>query len=261
MSPTVYLVSGANRGLGFALVESLASRPNTVIFAGARDPSKATALEELSKAHPGVFHIVKLESTSRSDAEKAAAAIIEAYGKVDVVIANAGISNNNDPVATISLDVVREHYEVNALGPLILFQATHALLSKSDTGAPKFVLISSVAGSKTLNLPYPLTPYGSSKAAANFFLGSELFFSYSDELTFEPIFLVMHNEHKDLIILATQPGLIPTDMGINGAKSLGIDECPDSIEEGVVGILKVIDEAKREDKVIFKSYTGEIIPW
>jgi NAD(P)-dependent dehydrogenase (short-subunit alcohol dehydrogenase family) len=59
--------------------------------------------------------------------------------------------------------------QVNVNGTLILFQATYPLL-KGSTSSPKFIAVSSIAGSITLgpSIPLKATPYGASKAALNF---------------------------------------------------------------------------------------------
>ncbi|KAI5474262.1 short-chain dehydrogenase/reductase SDR family protein [Pseudohyphozyma bogoriensis] len=244
-SPTVYLVSGATRGLGLGFVTALSLRPNTIVYAGARDPFSATKLQELADAHPGVVKIVKLESALAEDAKAAAAVIEKEHGKLDVVIANAGIGKDSSPVADVLLDALDEHLRVNTKGPLVLFQATHSLLFKSDSGKPKFVLISSAGGSIGLSFDMRLAAYGTSKAAANFLLA------------------MMHNEHKDLIALAIEPGPTATDMGKDAAKAHGFG--PDfplgSVEDAVKGVLAVIDNAERGEKAKFLNPMGEELPW
>lgn len=54
-------------------------------------------------------------------------------GGLDVVIANAGIANNWQPVTEIDLSSLNDHYQVNAVGPIILFQALYPLLAKRQT--------------------------------------------------------------------------------------------------------------------------------
>lgn len=111
--PTVYLVSGTSRGIGTSLsppspfhihippkltyptpglgfIHALASRPHTLIFAGARTPSSSPDLQALAGAHPGKVHIVELTAGDAEGDKKAAERIGEVAGRVDVVIANAG---------------------------------------------------------------------------------------------------------------------------------------------------------------------------
>jgi NAD(P)-dependent dehydrogenase (short-subunit alcohol dehydrogenase family) len=106
MSPTVYLVSGANRGIGksciaifasgvdvaisgLGFVKALATRSDTVVFAGARSPSSATELQEFAKQQKNV-HVLKLTSCDEADNQAAAAEIKKVAGALHVVIANAG---------------------------------------------------------------------------------------------------------------------------------------------------------------------------
>jgi norsolorinic acid ketoreductase len=81
-------VSGANRGIGYALAATLAARPNTIVFAGARDPA-AQSLKDLVAKHSNV-HPIKLTSGDVADNAAAAAEIEKIAGHLDVVIANAG---------------------------------------------------------------------------------------------------------------------------------------------------------------------------
>jgi len=84
----VYLISGANRGLGLGLVQHLAPRPNTIIFAGTRNPATSQQLHTLSTTHPNI-HILQLTANSNDDNRAAATAIADMAGRLDVLIANA----------------------------------------------------------------------------------------------------------------------------------------------------------------------------
>ena len=141
---TVYLISGSTRGIGLGLVTDLLKRDNVVVFAGARDLDAASDLKQLQITHKNL-HIVKLSSTSEEDANLAAQQIERTFGRVDVVIANAGIAYSYINPGEVSLSDIREHFEVNTIGPLILYQATRNLLKKSSD--PKFIVISTSAGS------------------------------------------------------------------------------------------------------------------
>ncbi|KAI5479790.1 hypothetical protein MNV49_002602 [Pseudohyphozyma bogoriensis] len=240
-SPTVYLISGANRGIGLGLVSQLVAQPNTVVFAGTRDPSRSDDLVELSKKQDGRLRIVKLSSTSVEDAQAVAGEIEKLYGKVDVVIANAGIAQDASPIAEVSLEALQAHFDVNTKGPLILFQTTNNLLGQSTE--PKFILISSDAGSMGLALPFPLGAYGASKAAANFLLCK------------------MHQEHPTITFLAIQPGFVQSDLGNSGARAWGMAEAPVKIVDSCEGILRRVAEAQREKRVAWRDFEGKEIPW
>ncbi|CAF4034508.1 unnamed protein product [Adineta steineri] len=242
---TIYFISGANRGIGLGFVQALAKRANTLIYAGVRDPSKADELQKLNSLTKNI-HIIKLESISESDAKAAAEKIEKTSGYIDVVIANAGISNYHGPIVTTPIKEIRDHYEVNVAGPVILFQALHALLIKSKSGAPKFVVISSLLGSIGELIPAPRTTYGASKAAINY------------------VTRKIHQEHEEdgIIAFPIHPGLVQTDMGNHYATSVGLDEAPVTVEESVQGQLKVIDEATREKTSgRFWDFEGKELPW
>ncbi|GAA5905241.1 hypothetical protein JCM6882_003724 [Rhodosporidiobolus microsporus] len=243
LKQTVYLVTGANRGIGLGLVKSLSQRSDALIYATARDPKKADALNALA-AERGNIQVVPLEVTSEASTEAAAKAIEEKSGKVDVIIANAGISEEGayGPLLDQPLDAYRRHFEVNALGPVILVKAFVPLLNKSEN--PKFLLVSTGAASFGLAWPAPITPYTVSKAAVNFFA------------------LKVHQEVPNLTILALSPGLVQTDMGLFGANFLGVKDMSITVETSVDGIVKLADVSTRETHGgKFWDHTGEPIPW
>ena len=88
MSKT-WFISGASRGIGFELVKIASSQPNTVVFAGARNPSKSTALQQLASQNSNV-HIIKHEASSATDATAVAQQIAEISGGLDVVYCQRG---------------------------------------------------------------------------------------------------------------------------------------------------------------------------
>ncbi|KAJ6498240.1 hypothetical protein DFH09DRAFT_1495250 [Mycena vulgaris] len=223
---TVYLISGANRGIGYALAASLAARPDTIVFAGSRDPA-AQSLKDLAAKHPNV-HPVKLTSADQADNEAAIAEIQKIAGQLDVIIANAGISKYYGTLPTTPISEFKQHWEVNTLGTVALFQAAHTLLLASPSKTPIFALISSVIGSMGRYTHVQATPYGSSKAAANFLVKA------------------MDAENPALIALAINPGWVATDMGNEGANANGMAQAPVSVEDSVTGIMSRIDGATRE---------------
>jgi NAD(P)-dependent dehydrogenase (short-subunit alcohol dehydrogenase family) len=156
--------------LGFALVQHLVGLDNVIVFAGVRDPVAAMPLNDLAArlTKPGKLHIIKLISADQTTNREAVEEIERIAGRLDVVIANAGIMKDNQFVLGPSLENMQEHFSVNVLGPLALIQATYPLL-KTSTTAPKFVPISSTSGSIALGtqFPIPQTEYGTSKAALN----------------------------------------------------------------------------------------------
>ncbi|KAJ7737493.1 hypothetical protein B0H16DRAFT_1730272 [Mycena metata] len=117
---TVYLISGSNRGIGYGLATLIAAHLDTIVFAGARDPA-AQSLKDLAAKHPNV-HPVKLTSGDQADNEAAIIEIQKTAGRLDVIIANAGIANTMGSVASTPPSAFREHWEVNTLGRAPVFR-------------------------------------------------------------------------------------------------------------------------------------------
>jgi len=234
MSPhTTYLITGANRGLGQALLATYLARPNTTVIAAVRDPSheSAKALSNLPKGEFSKLIVVKIDSASEPDA-LAAVKTLQAEHNItvlDVVIANAGISKIYPIVAEVKAEDLREHFNVNVVGVVLLFQAVLPLLQKSIQ--PKFVALSSSAGSIG-NIEYrnvPNAAYGTSKATLNYVIRKA------------------HFENENLIVFPVDPGWVQTEMGNRAAVMYGFgDKAEISVKQSIDGVSAVIDSATRE---------------
>lgn len=97
-------MTGATRGIGFALVEQLSTRPDTVVYAGTRSLPlpNASQLAQLAAKHPEVVIPIKINSADEADNVAAAEVIKAKYGYVSVVIANAGRSSLS-PIPSLTL--------------------------------------------------------------------------------------------------------------------------------------------------------------
>jgi len=112
------------------------------------------------------------------------------YGidKLDVVIANAGIGKHWGTALSTPEEEFVDHFQINTIGPLILFQATWPLLDR--VAAPKFVVMTSQIGTigGMEHVPLPAIAYGVSKAAVNF------------------VARKIHFEHEKLLVVPIHPG-------------------------------------------------------
>jgi len=228
MAPTnskVYLISGSNRGIGFGLVEQLLTRKDAIVYAGCRDPIKADKLTALQNTNKNL-RIVKLVSADLESNKAAITQIEKEAGKLNVVIANAGIAGEFGPIAKQSIKNFQETYEVNTIGPLMLFQSASHLLDKNENSI--FAVVSSGIGSIGAALPYQAGGYGSSKAAVNW------------------VTRQIALEHKDIIAFCLHPGWVETDMGNAGAAGAGLKSAPHTIKECTDGILGLVDGATKE---------------
>lgn len=166
-----YLVTGAARGIGFGLVETLVQRPGVTVVAAIRDITKKEGVESVNaKAAKGSKVVaVQIRAGDPDDAQALPATLLEnGIEHLDVVIANAGISNYYGTAATTPLEQFRDHFEVNTIGLVALFQSVHPFLEKSKH--PVLVYVSTAVAS--MGRPFPLlsSAYGASKAAGNFII-------------------------------------------------------------------------------------------
>lgn len=240
-----WLVTGANRGIGLALVTQLAARKNTIVFASVRNTANLVNLASLISQYPNV-HPVQLRLEHSGDAKSMAAEIAKVTSHLDVVIANAGIAYDWVPLENIDPEVAMEHISVNTLGTLSLFQAVLPLLRKSKS--PKFVPITTEVATITNPVPYnTISTVGLSKIGVNFITQR---------------IHVEHGEKDGIIAFPINPGGVKTDIG-NAAAPLafGIKQFEMEPEESAAGLLGVIDKATPTESGRFWSYTGQEIPW
>lgn len=179
-------------GLGRGLLEALVQRPNTIVVAGVRNVTDASAksLESVPTGFGSKVITVTIDSKDESSAKKAVGVLQTQYGitRLDTVIANAGISKYYGLAAETLISEVREHFEVNAIGALVLFQATWPLLKLSSD--PVFMGLSTGVASigEMENIPLQATAYGASKAALNYIVRK------------------IHFENPELIAFVVSPG-------------------------------------------------------
>lgn len=103
-------------------------------------------LKAVAKSAGSRLRLVLVESSSPTDARRVIEEVTATGSDhIDIVIANAGVSPPVTSLETVDLAEVASTFSVNALGPLALYQACHALLEKSKSA--KFVTITSAAGS------------------------------------------------------------------------------------------------------------------
>ncbi|KAJ4387611.1 hypothetical protein N0V93_008207 [Gnomoniopsis smithogilvyi] len=249
--PTTVLITGANRGIGRGLAEAFLSRPNHIVIAAVRNP-ETTTLKDFKATEGSKLILVKIENTSTTD-PAAAVEQMRAAGitTLDIVIANAGISPVDAlrKVEDMSLDQIRNLFEVNTLSYITLFQAVRPLLKAAAEGgvATKLLAISSSAGQivdMEPNVPAMVGSYGVSKVALNFLVRRT------------------HFENPWLSAWVMHPGFVQTDTGNATAQVLGMTNAPLTLEESVTGLLEAIDGATKEKTSgKFLNFDGSEIPY
>ena len=135
----VWLVTGSSRGLGRAIVEGAVAAGDRVL-ATARD---VTALGGLAAGYADQVRIYTLDVTDEVAAQSAVNAAIKTFGRLDVVVNNAGYGNIK-PIEDTSVREFREELETNLFGTIIVTKA--ALPHFRAAGSGHFIQFSSVGG-------------------------------------------------------------------------------------------------------------------
>jgi NAD(P)-dependent dehydrogenase (short-subunit alcohol dehydrogenase family) len=171
---TTALITGANKGIGFATAQLLGQRGITPLL-GARDAERGQQAERaLHEAGATAARYVPLDVTDDKSAAHAAAWIETEYGQLDILVNNAGIARGDGRGAPseTTLATLREVFETNVFGVVTVTNAMLPLLRRAP--AARIVNVSSEVGSisSTLNPDSPLwpmasVPYPASKAALN----------------------------------------------------------------------------------------------
>ena len=168
----IALVTGSNKGIGYEIARGLARNGMTVIL-GCRDLSRAEAAAGRLAAE-GLTAVPLLLDVTRLDTISPAASHIEVrYGKLDVLVNNAGTASEwQSKPSQVDLAVVKRTYDTNVFGPIAVIQAMLPLLLRSESG--RIVNVSSSLGSlcRTGDPASPLSQflalgYNSSKTALN----------------------------------------------------------------------------------------------
>lgn len=182
----VWFITGSSRGLGRALVEAVLERGGRVV-ATARRPSD---LASLAERHGDRVALVALDVTKPEDATRAVDDALKAFGRIDVLVNNAGYANI-DSAEDLPLDDFRAQIDTNFYGVVHVTRAVLPVMRKQRSG--RILQISSIGGRRGG------TPGLSAYQAAKFAVAG-----FSE---------VVHNEVAPLGIQVTivEPGGFATD--------------------------------------------------
>lgn len=175
----VALITGANKGIGLQIAKDLAGHGFTVLVGSRKLEDAEAAAQSIGAA----ANAIQIDVTDKASIDAAAARIRNEFGRLDVLINNAGISHAGRPgrhfenlgdvnsLLTAPLDDVRTVFETNVFGVIAVTQAMLPLLREAPAG--RIVITASSGGSLTLNSD-PTNPhramfgnYSVSKAAAH----------------------------------------------------------------------------------------------
>ncbi len=157
LSGKVALVTGASRGIGYGVAEALVARGDRVCITGRNEDALEEAVGKL-----GADRVIGVPGKAHDEAHQAVAVerTMEAFGRVDFLVNNAGTNPVFGPIADLDLNVARKVFETNVISALGFAQKTWHAWQKDNGGA--IVNIASIAGLS----PSPfIAAYGVSKAA------------------------------------------------------------------------------------------------
>jgi NAD(P)-dependent dehydrogenase (short-subunit alcohol dehydrogenase family) len=232
---TIALVTGANKGIGFAVSRRLSALGWTVLL-GSRDTGRGAAA---AATIDGDTAVLPLDVTSEQSVAAAAKEVAERYGRLDVLVNNAGITGPFvDPVETAPEDLLA-CYDTNVFGPVRMTRAFVPLLRRS--AAPRIVMVSSGLGSigitsdpERFEHTLVALTYPSSKAALNMITTQ-----YAKAL-------------PEFRVNAADPGFTATDL--NGHRG------HQSVEEGSDAIVELATVGPDGPTGTFRDRSGEV-PW
>ncbi|MGF1468881.1 MAG: SDR family oxidoreductase [Sandaracinaceae bacterium] len=222
------LIVGADRGIARAMVEQLAERGDRVIA--------ACLGEGADLAATGVRVEPAVDVTSDSAVDAMASRLRSDEVTLDWLVNVAGVLGV-DELGRIDLADVRRQFEINAMGPLRVVQAT---MDRLRAGS-KVGVVTSRVGALSDNSSGGMYAYRMSKAAAN---------------------MATLNLHHDLVpkgvaVLALHPGLTATDL----TKDFPRDLPWITPEAAAEGLIRCMDDLTLESSGQFRHSSGELLPW
>lgn len=206
----VALVTGANRGIGKAIVGSLVEHGANKVYAAVRTLESAQALVDAYDEKVVPIHI----DLEKPDTITAAA---EVAGDVELLVNNAGVLGTASPLAEDALKTFEYEMNINVFGLIRMAQAFAPILKANGGGA--LVQLNSVASMKCFS---DFATYSASKAAAY-----SITQGLRDKL-----------EEQGTLVISVHPGPIATDM-TDGLGFDDITESPTLVSEGIIEGLKL----------------------
>ena len=137
----VALVTGASRGIGRACALQLA-QAGAIVYACARSED---ALRELAEASEGV-RVCVLDLRDEVMVEELASEIMEAHGRLDLLVNNAGVLGPRASLDQTSAEALREVLEINVVGAFNVLSASYPALRAASL--PRVINLSSSVGRK-----------------------------------------------------------------------------------------------------------------
>jgi NAD(P)-dependent dehydrogenase (short-subunit alcohol dehydrogenase family) len=201
----VALVTGGNKGIGLETARQLAAKGFTVLL-GARDKEKGEVAAAALRNEGLDVHAVKIDVANPAHYKELAALIEKEYGKLDVLINNAGVMLENlggkNEASKMPLETLRKTFDTNVFGTIELTQALLPLIRKSEAG--RIVNLSSILGSLALHATKGSPIYRSKQLAYD--MSKTALNAFTIHLAYELA-------NTPIKVNSAHPGWVKTDMG------------------------------------------------
>jgi len=247
----VALVTGANQGIGFQIAKDLVGH-GFVVLVGSRNLGRG---EVAAKEVGPDAHALQLDVTDQASIAAAAERVTREFGRLDVLIQNAAISNTglrasqsieeyakSTRPSVVSIDEMRAVWDTNVFGVLAVYQALLPLL-RATPGA-RIVNVSSGVGSLTNNSD---PAFGYRRMFGTVYPGSK---TAMNALT---VAMAVELEAEGIKVNAVSPGYTKTNLnGYQGAETL---------EQGAREAVRVALQGPDGPTGKFTRWENETIPW
>ena len=217
----VALITGANKGIGLETARQL-GKLGVTILVGARDLAKGDEAAEVLRGVGVDARAIKLDVANEADRAAAAKYIEKEFGRLDILINNAGVMldpRTGNATSTTPAALLHETFETNFFAVVELTQTLLPLLRKSEAG--RIVNLSSILASLTLHATKGSPIYNSktfaydaSKSALNSFT----------------IHLAHELRGTKIKVNSAHPGWVKTEMGGDGAQMEIVDGAKTSVQ-------------------------------
>jgi NAD(P)-dependent dehydrogenase (short-subunit alcohol dehydrogenase family) len=246
----VRLVTGANRGIGLALVEAQLGRPGvSQVIATHRKGAELKKLMRLKAEHGERLSLHTLDVTSETSLEAFRGFLAQQASGIHLAINAAGILHEGEITPEKSLDQCNPNhlmrmFQVNSIGPLMV--ASALLPAQKRNHRFTFAALSAMVGSIGDNRLGGWYGYRASKTALNQFVRT-----LANECRLK---------HPRAAIVAIHPGTTDTALSRPFQKNVAPDKLysPRVTAERLLGVLESIDETHSGQ---FLNWNGSIIPW
>jgi NAD(P)-dependent dehydrogenase (short-subunit alcohol dehydrogenase family) len=228
------LITGANRGIGLALVREYLDA-GWRVFATCRAPDRADDLRALCDAYDDRLSIVALDVVDEASIQRAGDVIREETDTLDALINNAGVFPKGERPGALDADEMLYAFHVNAIGPVMVGQEMLDPLRAAEN--PRVVNVTSQLGSLARKRSGGDYSYTASKAALNMLTKA----------------LAYDLRREGIIVVAIHPGWVQTDMG-----GVGATLAP---EESARRIREIVDGLTPDDAARYLQVNGDDLPW